>query len=62
MIHQALGTVVYYFCGQYVASPALGSAGTLMKRICYGISLPGLFVTITIYLHVSDIRADMSNM
>jgi hypothetical protein len=33
-----------------------------MKRICYGISLPGLFVTITIYLHVSDIRADMSNM
>lgn len=24
-----------------------------MKRICYGISLPGLFVTITIYLHVS---------
>jgi hypothetical protein len=47
-----IGTVVYYFCGSYVSSPALGSAGTLIKRIAYGISLPGLFVTSTISTHV----------
>ncbi|OCF62257.1 hypothetical protein L486_01925 [Kwoniella mangroviensis CBS 10435] len=51
-IYVAIGTVVYYYCGQYVASPALGSAGALMKRICYGLALPGLYVTVTIYLHL----------
>ncbi|WVW84396.1 hypothetical protein I302_106430 [Kwoniella bestiolae CBS 10118] len=51
-IYIAIGTVVYYYCGQYVASPALGSAGALMKRICYGLALPGLYVTVTIYLHL----------
>lgn len=24
-----IGIVVYYYCGQYLANPALGSAGTL---------------------------------
>ncbi|ODN90831.1 hypothetical protein L198_06148 [Cryptococcus wingfieldii CBS 7118] len=51
-IYIAIGTVVYFYCGQYVASPALGSAGVLMKRICYGLALPGLYVTGTIYLHL----------
>ncbi|KAL7418998.1 hypothetical protein Q5752_006682 [Cryptotrichosporon argae] len=46
-----IGIVVYYYCGQYVTSPALGSAGPLMKRVCYGIALPGLFVSVTIYCH-----------
>lgn len=27
-----IGFVVYYFCGSFVASPALGSAGPLMTR------------------------------
>lgn len=49
----AIGCVVYYFCGSYVASPALGSAGLLMKKVCYGFALPGLIVTTTIVLHVS---------
>jgi hypothetical protein len=52
-VYIALGTVVYYYCGIYVATPALGSAGALMKRISYGLALPGLFVTICIYLHAS---------
>ncbi|WVQ96905.1 hypothetical protein IAU59_004013 [Kwoniella sp. CBS 9459] len=51
-VYVAIGTVVYYFCGEYVATPALGSAGVLMKRICYGLALPGLYVTVTIYLHL----------
>lgn len=47
-----IGIVVYYFCGSFVASPALGSAGVTMKKICYGLALPGLLVTVTIVSHV----------
>lgn len=53
MIYVTIGIVIYYYCGSYVASPALGSAGTLIKRVSYGISLPGLIATTTIVLHVS---------
>lgn len=49
----AIGCVVYYFCGSYVASPALGSAGVLIKRVTYGIALPGLIVTTMLTCHVS---------
>ena len=51
-VYVALGLVVYYYCGQYVASPALGSAGSLMKRICYGIALPGLLVSGLLFTHL----------
>ncbi|KAA8567121.1 hypothetical protein EYC84_010188 [Monilinia fructicola] len=44
-IYIAIGIVVYYFCGSYVASPALGSAGATMKKVCYGLALPGLLVS-----------------
>jgi hypothetical protein len=51
-VYTAIGIVVYYYCGSYVASPALGSAGDLMKRVCYGLALPGLLVSTLILLHV----------
>ncbi|KAI5959340.1 hypothetical protein KGF57_002116 [Candida theae] len=38
-----LAIMVYAKVGQYVASPALGSAGELFKKIAYGVALPGLF-------------------
>ncbi|GAO15366.1 uncharacterized protein UV8b_07074 [Ustilaginoidea virens] len=47
-----IGTVVYYFCGSYVASPALGSAGPLVKRVAYGLALPGLVATTTLVIHL----------
>lgn len=50
---QVIGAVVYFFVGQYVASPALGSAGVVMKRVCYGLALPGLLVSTVLYAHVS---------
>jgi hypothetical protein len=28
-----VGIVIYTYCGQYVASPALGSAGPLIKKV-----------------------------
>lgn len=32
--------VIYYYAGQGVTSPALGSAGPLLKKIAYGIAIP----------------------
>ena len=48
-----VGVVVYYYCGSYVASPALGSAGGLLKKVSYGFALPGLTATATLVVHVS---------
>ena len=47
-----IGIVVYYFCGSYVASPALGSAGPTMKKAAYGLAFPGLCVTTILVIHV----------
>lgn len=47
-----IGCVVYYYCGSYVSSPALGSAGSLLKKVCYGLGMPGIIVTTVLCLHV----------
>lgn len=47
-----VGIVVYYYCGTYVSSPALGSAGPVVKKVADGIALPGLFVTAILLTHV----------
>ena len=52
MISQIVGIIVYYYCGEWTASPALGSAGPLIKRIAYGLGLPALLVSGTLYTHV----------
>jgi len=53
-VYIAIGCVVYYFCGSYVASPALGSAGPTMKKVCYGLALPGLIVSTTLFVHFAS--------
>lgn len=53
VVYAVVGCVVYYYCGSYVSSPALGSAGGMLKKISYGIALPGLLVSITLSAHVS---------
>lgn len=45
--------VVYRYCGQWVASPSLGSAGELVKKVAYGIGLTGLMVSACLYIHVA---------
>ncbi|WWC62253.1 uncharacterized protein I303_104849 [Kwoniella dejecticola CBS 10117] len=45
--------VVYRYCGIYIASPALGSAGTLIKKLTYGIGLPGLLVSAILCQHLA---------
>jgi amino acid transporter len=47
------GLVVYAYCVQSAASPALGTAGPLIKKIAYGLALPGLFISCTLFLHIS---------
>ncbi|WVQ75642.1 hypothetical protein IAR50_005271 [Cryptococcus sp. DSM 104548] len=47
-----LGCTIYHFCGQYIASPALGSAGPLMKKVCYGLALPGLTMSCVLNTHL----------
>ena len=48
-----VAVIVYYYCGQYVASPSPGSAGPLLKKVVYGIALPGICISTVIYTHVS---------
>ncbi|KAK1142926.1 hypothetical protein N8T08_007167 [Aspergillus melleus] len=52
-VYIIIGVVIYYYCGSYVASPALGSAGRLLEKVSYGIALPGLIASMVIYLHLS---------
>ncbi|WVO15296.1 hypothetical protein L204_102952 [Cryptococcus depauperatus] len=47
-----IGIVVYYFCGQYISNPALGSAGTIIKKVSYGVAIPGLLVGCILYTHM----------
>lgn len=49
----ALSLVVYRYCGTWVASPSLGSAGPVIKKVAYGIGLIGLIVSACLYLHVA---------
>lgn len=53
----AIGIVIYYFCGSYVSSPALGSAGPTIKIVSYGFALPGLIVSTLLFVHVSPVKA-----
>ncbi|RJE25098.1 hypothetical protein PHISCL_02569 [Aspergillus sclerotialis] len=49
----AISSIVYGKVGRYIASPALGSAGVLIKKISYGISMPGLIVTAVLWSHIA---------
>ncbi|KAF2763931.1 hypothetical protein EJ03DRAFT_392336 [Teratosphaeria nubilosa] len=46
--------IVYRWCGQWVASPSLGSAGHTIKLVAYGVGLIGLIVSACLYLHVAS--------
>ncbi|KAI8942502.1 hypothetical protein NX059_000566 [Plenodomus lindquistii] len=45
--------VVYKWCGKWVASPSLGSAGPTVKKVAYGVGIIGLCVSGALYVHVS---------
>ncbi len=45
--------VVYRWCGEWVASPSLGSAGHDMQVAAYAVGFIGLIVSACLYLHVA---------
>ncbi|KAJ5679860.1 amino acid transporter, partial [Penicillium macrosclerotiorum] len=51
-VYLVIGCVLYYYCGSYVASPALGSAGPTMKKVSYGFALPGLIASTMLIIHL----------
>lgn len=52
-LYLSLSLVIYRYCGQWLSTPAFGSAGPLFKKISYGVALPGLVVGMGIYSHVA---------
>ncbi|OQD75581.1 hypothetical protein PENDEC_c006G04756 [Penicillium decumbens] len=40
VFYTVAAVVIYYYAGQSVASPALGSAGPLLSKVAYGIAIP----------------------
>jgi hypothetical protein len=53
-VYLSLSMVVYYYCGQWIATPSLGSAGPLVKKVAYGIALPSLIVSAGIFNHTAS--------
>ncbi len=51
--HLTFSLVVYRWCGQWVASPSLGSAGYVVKKVAYGVGLTGLAVSGMLYCHTA---------
>lgn len=49
----AIASIVYAKVGQFVTSPALGSAGPLLKKVCYGFALPAVLITAIMYTHMA---------
>lgn len=45
--------VVYRWCGQWVTSPSLGSAGYVVKKVAYGVGISGLAVSGMLYCHTA---------
>ncbi|RJE21869.1 hypothetical protein PHISCL_05787 [Aspergillus sclerotialis] len=52
-IYIVTAVVIYYYAGDSVASPALGSAGPLASRIAYGVALPTIVISGVVYGHVA---------
>ncbi|EPE04122.1 neutral amino acid transporter [Ophiostoma piceae UAMH 11346] len=49
----AFGVVIYVYCGQYVASPSLASAGGTIEKVAFGIAIPGFIMTSTLWVHLA---------
>lgn len=52
-VYLSFSMVLYKWCGQWIASPSLGSAGPLLKKVSYGVALPSLVVSAGIFNHTS---------
>ncbi|KAJ9637426.1 uncharacterized protein PV06_04085 [Exophiala oligosperma] len=53
ILYLTISLVIYRWCGVWLTTPVFGSAGTLFKKISYGVALPGLIIGNGIYQHVA---------
>lgn len=62
VLYVVAAIVIYYYVGNDVASPALGSAGPIMKKVAYGIAIPtvcfDLPLVFLLYLHGANVMVD----
>ncbi|CAO1633465.1 unnamed protein product [Sympodiomycopsis kandeliae] len=49
----AISCIIYGKVGQYIASPALGSAGPVIQKVAYGVAFPALLFTTFFQAHVA---------
>ncbi|KAH8674035.1 transmembrane amino acid transporter protein-domain-containing protein [Xylariales sp. PMI_506] len=50
-VYLSFSEVIYRWCGQWVASPSLGSAGPLLKKVAFGLALPSLIISAALFNH-----------
>lgn len=50
--YTVISAVIYSGVGQAITSPALGSVSDLMKKVSYGLVIPGLVIGAVLYVHV----------
>ncbi|CAG7925021.1 unnamed protein product [Penicillium olsonii] len=53
VLYLVAGLVIYRYSGQDVKSPAPSSAGPLMKRICFGLAIPTVYIAGIVVGHVA---------
>ncbi|KAF2467032.1 amino acid transporter [Lindgomyces ingoldianus] len=42
--YMLIAAIIYYYAGPLVASPALGSASPIVRKICFGIAVPTIII------------------
>ncbi|KAK9418788.1 putative Amino acid transporter transmembrane domain-containing protein [Seiridium unicorne] len=50
-VYLSVAEVIYRWCGVWVASPSLGSAGPLLKKVAFGLALPSLIISAALFNH-----------
>ncbi|KAI1867018.1 hypothetical protein JX265_007594 [Neoarthrinium moseri] len=50
-VYLSFSEVIYRWCGAWVASPSLGSAGPLLKKVAFGLALPSLIISAALFNH-----------
>ncbi|WPG97848.1 Hypothetical protein R9X50_00063000 [Acrodontium crateriforme] len=52
-MYLVIAVVIYRYAGPDVASPALGSTGSIVRKVAYGVALPTILLAGVIYGHVN---------
>ncbi|KAE8152087.1 amino acid transporter [Aspergillus avenaceus] len=53
VLYTVASAVIYRYAGQNVASPALGSAGPVMRKVAYGLAIPTIVIAGVVLGHVA---------